>query len=705
MAGVSPYGVYSVLSSNESGGDSYLPSRARAVACFRYRFDNGHMAHLGYAVPLRSSQPLRKPSATQQLNDGSSGATITKVAPPDPGVRGTTAWSQSSTHGFAQAKEARAEGKEQKGRRASGRNGMKKAAPPPGAPCRVNGSCLTPRGAALLSGNMTTRTHFSSKADHTRTEATGHKRKLAQSDSLVSTNETSKASCLPVMGGSRRDFTEIKPRTRGSMEEALRVASDPLLLNKAKTTLQQGFYATRSWDTLLSHQRGIMEIADAAGITLTTPLSEDAAITVAASLQAAGYRSGSAFMGALRVMQLEAKDTITPCMTRLYKKIDDSLQRGLGPPDKAPELLVSLLVTDDGFKYFEGPVLGGPDCYVVAHSYLLREIELSAVIAIKEHIIIKTNGDVGLCLPISKSDPTGKTVTRFLSCICYRITWWNAQAESVCGPCAVKRQLTRLHTSLEYDWLHPKNEVMRLFPHLSGKTAKKEEVILTWNRACDLKVATKGHTARRSGAKAYIRCGWSLWQVQSLARHTSDAILGYVEEAAAELSAEWNRQSPTTTDQPYAPNAATALVHTDNDQSHKLHRLEAALQELQCKLKLQTQTQLAQSKDIHDQCQASEEFKEFCAQKWTGLEAAFNIKAMDRDASWIAISQSFSPLWGRGDRQHKIVMGSLSLEKCYWVTECGWHFGLAEKMRLLRGPVETEASKLCKKCHRTLIIT
>ena len=51
----------------------------------------------------------------------------------------------------------------------------------------------------------------------------------------------------------------------------------------------------------------------------------------------------------------------------------------------------------------------------------------------------------------------------------------------------------------------------------------------------------RGHSARRFGAKAYARRGWTLWKIQALSRHASMAILGYVEEALTERSADWSR--------------------------------------------------------------------------------------------------------------------------------------------------------------------
>ena len=48
-----------------------------------------------------------------------------------------------------------------------------------------------------------------------------------------------------------------------------------------------------------------------------------------------------------------------------------------------------------------------------------------------------------------------------------------------------------------------------------------------------------GHSARRSGAKFFCRCGWQPWQIQFHGRWGSDAVLGYTEEVFAEVSGSW----------------------------------------------------------------------------------------------------------------------------------------------------------------------
>ena len=61
------------------------------------------------------------------------------------------------------------------------------------------------------------------------------------------------------------------------------------------------------------------------------------------------------------------------------------------------------------------------------------------------------------------------------ACICWMKSWDGAIAVAVCGCCAVKRQLDRLHRTFGYQWNDSRNSnsAMRLFPNGEGSTASK----------------------------------------------------------------------------------------------------------------------------------------------------------------------------------------------------------------------------------------
>ena len=76
-----------------------------------------------------------------------------------------------------------------------------------------------------------------------------------------------------------------------------------------------------------------------------------------------------------------------------------------------------------------------------------------------------------------------------------------------------------------------------LFPTTAGDIATKAAVVAGWQAlAPPGHAALGGHSARRSGAKAYARRGVSLRCIMHLGRWSSACVLGYVEEALSETS-------------------------------------------------------------------------------------------------------------------------------------------------------------------------
>ena len=568
-----------------------------------------------------------------------------------------------------------------------------------GLPCRIHGKTLlrwTPSPAQSKNPVFKLRER---KRPLTATEAV--RATSGQAGPSPTHAKQQKRESMGAVGDDRADFPILQPKTRGCLSSAIAIASDPSKLAVAKADLTNRFYAANSWKTVQSHDNSVAAIATAAGIDIRKPnqVNANSILTVAAALHAAGYRSAQAYMGSLKRLQAENDEKQGPAVSRLYKKIDDALTRGIGPPDKAPEILIGDMKRDTEL-YTCGPVLGGPDHYTVCHAYLLREIESSAILADKSQISLKSNGDAALTLPVSKTDTTGRSCTRALSCICYMGTFQNTVASDACGPCAIRRQLLRLLHAFEYEWEADNAEKMRLFPHTSGRTAKKEEVIGTWTICSASMNVPKGHSARRSGAKSLARCGWSLWQIQTLARHTSDAILGYVEEAISELSCEWNRNpgSSSSCSHDNQSTANAASISTYNPE--RIQKVENALAELQTKLKECQHKQLKIAALQRDEAAGSQEWKNMIAMQLSGLDSKVMALADSADTEWLAVSESYSQAWGTGDRHHIVEKNSLELAKPWWTTKCGWRFGTAKNVKLLPHGLREVSTKPCAKCYK-----
>ena len=214
----------------------------------------------------------------------------------------------------------------------------------------------------------------------------------------------------------------------------------------------------------------------------------------------------------------------------------------------------------------EGLVDPGPS-YVAAESYLMRELEVAntelgqvAFYWEREPDHTSDSDDLGmeaagmpppvssssdeesgdlvaeLCLPVSKTDYKGTGARRRLRCNCKGV------GRSRCAPHVLWRQHRRRALDLDADpdssddW--PEEvKTAPLFPNAGGGVPSKKKVIEGWQRLVppNSKVVVSGHTPRRSGAKRRAREGWELSIIMMLGRWASAAIMGYVEEALAEL--------------------------------------------------------------------------------------------------------------------------------------------------------------------------
>ena len=60
---------------------------------------------------------------------------------------------------------------------------------------------------------------------------------------------------------------------------------------------------TENRGTRCNHTRGVLAIAEAVGLLLVSPISENETLTIAAAIDEAWLRSGSVYRGALMTMQ------------------------------------------------------------------------------------------------------------------------------------------------------------------------------------------------------------------------------------------------------------------------------------------------------------------------------------------------------------------------------------------------------------------
>ena len=184
-------------------------------------------------------------------------------------------------------------------------------------------------------------------------------------------------------------------------------------------------------------------------------------------------------------------------------------------------------------------------------AFLLREGELCSVRLTQDEVQIDTHSKtVSLCLPVSKSDQTGLGCKRTLCCKCR-----GARVPS-CPFCSVLNLVRNQCMRAKVTQLDPQARDIPLVGSVGCpfEMVKKEHLVEALKSDAEyLKMVlpaetgyisverATGHTFRRSGAKDLARQGVPLDLIQFMARHSSQAILGYVEEAIEECPAGHRR--------------------------------------------------------------------------------------------------------------------------------------------------------------------
>ena len=332
---------------------------------------------------------------------------------------------------------------------------------------------------------------------------------------------------------------------RGSAARAKEMAEDPESLAKAVARVREKFYAKNVQAVKDSKLSLAEDLAKKAGFVEIYPLSEDLVLAVAGALEEADFKSGSSYIGELKLKHIELDYAIGPSLGRILKKVADALNRGLGPTNKAPEVKISEL-TFDSMVESRSKMLGLFDSYVVAEAWLLRSDELQFLNCgdkfVKDHHL-DNSSDVTLRLPTSKTDQRGNGASRRLSCTCGS----RASDTMRCAPCAVRRQLLRVNTKFESPLQKIGEDNRPLFPSVDGGRLSKPQLLKEWEAltACPSLNPT-GPSPRRSGAKRYARQGLSLWQIQFLGRWAASTVVQYVGEALEDVTAGWSKASDSS---------------------------------------------------------------------------------------------------------------------------------------------------------------
>lgn len=334
---------------------------------------------------------------------------------------------------------------------------------------------------------------------------------------------------------------------KGSVQQAIRVAQNPVEAGKALEVFSDALYAPQTLATKASLRNTWFTISRELGFE-PLPLTPQKIFRVAAVLRASGFRSTYSYLCEVRQHHLRSGYVWTQELDLCVKDTKRAATRGLGPPAKAEEIPEDVMkeIWSNGDNV-EGqghwPALRH-EVWILATSFLLREVELAGLRMgqSETHIDMKQKR-VTLYLPVSKSDPMGKGCKRTLACVCSKFR--NFQCPFCAAVALVRNQVS--NTGVEPT--DPQAAEIPLVAMINSpwETIRKEHVIEAIkadvcqvikdrpemaDRLCCERVT--GHSFRRTGAKSLAKRGTPIELIQFMARHSSNAILGYVEEAIEE---------------------------------------------------------------------------------------------------------------------------------------------------------------------------
>ena len=339
---------------------------------------------------------------------------------------------------------------------------------------------------------------------------------------------------VDLQAAKRGDAPPVFTYTRGCKRTALDIARDPERRAEAVAELEARMYARTSRGPRAQRKALWIEILAACGHP-PAPLTPEAYREGTAVLLAAGYRSASMIAEQALVEHVEQGGALTDLLRRQRTAFRRACARGRGPPKRAGAWPVELSVK---LPAGEDPLVKGgpafPRRFIVCCCWwLTREIEAGNA---AQADVTALQGTTAWALPASKADTTAMGTARSHGCACGRQEAVEHPLPlELCPACQLSDQLQyvsqRWGEGLE----------VPLWPDASGKFCSKQAIVdtivaaATWvglpTRTPAGAEAWGGHSLRRGGAQYLAQQGIDTWRIQALARHSSSAILAYLEEA------------------------------------------------------------------------------------------------------------------------------------------------------------------------------
>jgi hypothetical protein len=336
----------------------------------------------------------------------------------------------------------------------------------------------------------------------------------------------------------RTGAPQLLAYSRGNREVALQIAADPGRRELAVQHLESKRYAASAKNYRDARARLWEDVVTAANLGDPCKPNAQMVFSVVAILRAAGYRAASE-VAEQAVLTAKLLDfDVPPSVPIALRDARRASQRGLGPPKKAspiPLERLSELARGETPEHPEGP-LWPVRSVTIATWWLLREVEMSSVA--QREVTLSPDGTAHIFLSTSKTDPRALGVTRSHKCACGSVPGAPCVIPtSLCPHCTVKEHLDLLASSGRAAPDAP------FFPTQLGQPASKLGVVRTIvslmhrlglpSHSASGAPLWGGHSMRIGGVQYLGRSGVEVARIQALARHSSNAIHGYLQDTHA----------------------------------------------------------------------------------------------------------------------------------------------------------------------------
>ena len=338
--------------------------------------------------------------------------------------------------------------------------------------------------------------------------------------------------------------------TRGSISLAIEVASSTEKRREAMDVFENLTFAPGTVSSKNSLFSTLSRVCCAAGLTVL-PTSPNCLRTVSGILRSSGYRAVKSFVFEVKDRHRRAGYEWSQELDAVVQDCQRMSDRAIGAPHRSaevrPEYWAKFLEVFGRDPSKEDAAGDSPNsgvlAWILGTSFVLREVELSALVLHRDCIRFDFQKQiVTICLPVSKTDPSGRGAIRSLGCNCTQVRSWICPYHAASD--LVQSQCDRLGISAigQFDSCFPvigaRNDPRQFVAkrQLVDEVRRHVEIL---NTLLDPDQAipsglVSGHVFRRSGCKALARRGVSFNSIQWLARHSSQVTWIYVEESWGE---------------------------------------------------------------------------------------------------------------------------------------------------------------------------